>query len=75
MVENIRVGIIDYDESNLSADFESYLTDKLSFDIKENFSYDELSTMLINKDISAIILLRKVKRFLKLFSFKKQYSK
>ena len=50
-----KIGLIDYDATTLSTDFRSYLSDKLNIELTENKSYDELSTKLINKDISAIV--------------------
>jgi ABC-2 type transport system permease protein len=54
-LSNISLGIIDYDQSQLSMDFKDYLSDKLNYNIIENASYDMLSTELIEKNISAII--------------------
>ena len=51
----LKIGVIDYDATALSADFRSYLSDKLDIELTENLSYDELSTKLINKEISVII--------------------
>lgn len=51
----IKVGVIDYDESTLSEDFKRYLTDELSYQLKENAAYDKLTTELLDKDISVII--------------------
>lgn len=50
-----KIGLIDYDATTLSADFRNYLSDKLNTELVENLSYDELSTKLINKDISVIV--------------------
>ncbi len=51
----IKIGVIDQDQSILSADFKSCLTEDLNYELMENLSYDELSTELIEKQISAII--------------------
>ena len=50
-----KVGMIDYDNSILTKDFKDYLTEQLNFDIIETMTYDELTTELIDKQISAII--------------------
>lgn len=54
-VSQIKIGFIDHDQTEFSADFRSYLTDKLNIQLTENESYDTLATMLINKKISVII--------------------
>ena len=54
-VGRTKIGLIDHDVTALSADFKSYLSDKLNIELLENLSYDELSTKLINKDISVIV--------------------
>jgi ABC-2 type transport system permease protein len=54
-LSNIKVGVLDYDKSSLSGDFKNYLTEKLKYDIIEDYTYDQLSKVLIDKDISAII--------------------
>lgn len=51
----ITVGMIDYDNSILSEDFKKYLTDQLDYSLLEGYTYDELSTELLDKNISAII--------------------
>lgn len=52
---DISVGVIDHDNSALSTDFKEYLTEKLHYKIIENYTFDELSAELIDKDISVII--------------------
>lgn len=52
--KTICVGVIDHDRSVLSSDLENYLTQSLGMEIVHE-SYDELSTRLLNKDISVII--------------------
>jgi len=54
-IDKPKIGIIDNDNSILSKDLKSYLTDKLHYEIMENFTYDEYSTELIEKHISVII--------------------
>jgi ABC-2 type transport system permease protein len=54
-ITQIKIGVIDQDNTDLSADLKSYLTDTLDMQLIENESYDELSTKLINKRISVII--------------------
>lgn len=54
-VSKINIGLIDYDQSVLSDDFKNYMKEKLNYELIENNSYDELSTELIDKNISAII--------------------
>jgi len=54
-VGRTKIGLIDNDATALSADFRSYLSDRLDLELVENVSYDELSTKLINKDISVIV--------------------
>ncbi len=50
-----QVGVMDYDNSILSKDFKSYLTEELNYELIEHDSYDYLSEMLIDKSISSII--------------------
>lgn len=52
---NIKIGVIDYDNSILSEDFKSYLSDELDYSLIDNNEYEPLSEMLIDKDISVII--------------------
>ncbi|MBH1940989.1 ABC transporter permease [Mobilitalea sibirica] len=54
-LSKIRVGVIDQDQSTLSEDFKHYLTKDLDYELIENNSYEQLSTQLIDKDISVII--------------------
>lgn len=54
-VAKVNVGILDYDNSSLSKDFMRYLKEELDYQLIENYSYDELSTELLDKDISVII--------------------
>ncbi|HHT87888.1 MAG TPA: ABC transporter permease [Clostridiales bacterium] len=49
------IGVIDYDNSILSADFKSYLADELDYELIEHDSYDYLTELLIDKSISSII--------------------
>lgn len=54
-LSKISIGVIDNDQSNLSKDFKGYLEDQLNYEIIENYTYDRLSTELIEKNISVII--------------------
>ena len=54
-LSKIKVGVLDEDESFLSEDFKHYLENQLNYEILEKNSYEELSTELIEKDISVII--------------------
>jgi ABC-2 type transport system permease protein len=54
-VAKVSIGVIDYDQSKLSTDFKGYLTEQLDYNILENYTYDEFSTELIDKNISVII--------------------
>lgn len=51
----IKIGVVDYDKSLLSDDFKSYLSEELDYQLIEHDSYDYLSELLIEKDISSII--------------------
>ena len=51
----ISVGVMDKDQSILSKDFKKYLTDQLDYSVLEGYTNDELSTELLDKDISVII--------------------
>ena len=51
----ISIGVIDYDQSTLSGDFKNYLAEDLNYDLLENKTYEELSSVLIDRDISVII--------------------
>ncbi len=51
----VKVGVIDNDKSTLSEDFKRYMTEDLSYQLIENTTYDELTTELLDKDISVII--------------------
>ncbi len=51
----VNVGVIDNDKSTLSEDFKRYMTEDLSYQLIENTTYDELTTELLDKDISVII--------------------
>ena len=51
----VKTGIIDYDQSALSEDFKAYLTQDLKYEVLEDYSYDELSRELLDKNISVII--------------------
>lgn len=54
-ISKIKIGLIDYDNTALSANLESYLTDTLNMELSENQTYDELTTLLIDRKISVII--------------------
>jgi ABC-2 type transport system permease protein len=54
-ISKISVGLIDHDQSKLSKDFKDYLADQLDYQVIENYSYERLSTELIEKNISVII--------------------
>jgi len=54
-VAKVSIGLIDNDKSDLSNDFKGYLMEQLDYDILENYTYDELATELIEKNISVII--------------------
>lgn len=54
-VTKIPVGLIDLDGSALSDDFEKYLTETLEMEVTKDLSEDNLTDMLINREISAII--------------------
>lgn len=56
---NIKVGLLDYDNSDVSVDFKQYLNQELHIDTVENESYQNLSYQLIDRKISAIIELPK----------------
>ena len=51
----IKVGVIDYDDSTLSMDFKRYMTEELSYQLLEDVTYDDMTTELLDKDISVII--------------------
>lgn len=50
-----QIGVMDFDNSILSRDFKSYLSEELNYELIEDDSYDYLSEMLIDKSISSII--------------------
>ncbi len=52
---HMKIGVIDNDNSALSQDLKRYLTEEHDMVLTENLSYDELSTVLIEKRLSAII--------------------
>lgn len=54
-LSRIHIGVMDYDNSILSGDFKSYLSNELDYEIIEHGSYDYLSELLIEKEISSII--------------------
>ncbi|MDE5578218.1 MAG: ABC transporter permease [Oscillospiraceae bacterium] len=54
-LDQIEVGIVDFDNSPLSENMKKYLTEKLNMVISEKNDYDSLADLLINRDISAII--------------------
>lgn len=51
----IKIGVIDYDQSLLSIDFENYLTEELDYQIITDNNFEQLSNQLIEKEISVII--------------------
>lgn len=55
ILSKIKIGVMDYDNSLLSDNFKSYLTEELDYELIEHDSYDYLSKLLIDKDISVII--------------------
>jgi len=55
LLSKIKIGIIDYDDSLLSKNFKSYLIRELNYELIEHRSFDHLSKLLIDKDISVII--------------------
>lgn len=54
-ISQIKIGLIDHDHTELSANFTGYLTDTLNMDLIEDQTYDELSKTLINRKISVIV--------------------
>ena len=54
-LSKIKVGLIDQDQSILSSDFKSYLTEELDYELITDHTYEELSALLIEKNISVII--------------------
>ncbi len=54
-IGRVKIGFIDNDLTELSADFAGYLSDTLHIELEKELSYDELSTKLINKEISVIV--------------------
>jgi ABC-2 type transport system permease protein len=54
-LSKIKIGVIDQDQSVLSGDFKGYLAEELNYELVENQPYEELSTELIDKQISVII--------------------
>jgi ABC-2 type transport system permease protein len=54
-VAKVSIGLIDNDQSKLSKDFKGYLTEQLDYELLENYTYDKLSSELIEKNISVII--------------------
>ena len=54
-LSKIKIGVLDYDNSILSKDFKSYLSEELDYKLIEHDSYDYLSGLLIDKNISSII--------------------
>jgi ABC-2 type transport system permease protein len=54
-VAKVNIGVLDYDNSLLSHDFKQYMKEELNYNLLENDSYDDLTTELIDKDISVII--------------------
>ncbi len=53
--QRISVGVIDSDDSAISENLVSYLTEYLNMEVIDDHSYDKQSRLLINTDISAII--------------------
>lgn len=54
-VANIAVGVIDYDHSLLSQDFKAFMKNNLQYDLIEDKDFDQLSSELVDKNISLII--------------------
>lgn len=54
-LSKIHIGLIDQDQSKLSADFKAYLTQELDYELISDLTYEELSVQLIEKKISVII--------------------
>jgi ABC-2 type transport system permease protein len=55
VLAKIKVGVIDHDNSSLSKDFERYLTEELDYELSDQSDYEQLTTELLDKDISVII--------------------
>jgi ABC-2 type transport system permease protein len=55
LLSSNKIGVMDYDNSNLSKEFKLYLTEDLNYELVEHDNYDYLSELLIDKDISSII--------------------
>lgn len=54
-IGRVKIGFIDNDRTGLSADFAGYLSDTLHIELEKELSYEELSTKLINKEVSVIV--------------------
>ena len=54
-IARINVGVLDYDRSAASLDFKDYMKEELQYQLLEDYTYDELTSELIDKDISVII--------------------
>ncbi len=59
-LSKLEVGVLDYDSSSLSQDFKRYMTEELNYDLLEDVTYDDLTTELLDKDISVIIEIPKL---------------
>lgn len=53
--EHIKMGMIDEDQSPLSADLKKYMTESLGMEILEDSDYSGYADLLIDRNISAII--------------------
>ncbi len=51
----IDIGVVDADDSHLSQNFRNYLTENLGMNILDETSYDALTKVLIDMDLSVII--------------------
>ncbi|MGB4661145.1 MAG: ABC transporter permease [Mobilitalea sp.] len=54
-LSKIPIGVMDYDQSGLSNDFKEYLNEDMNYELIETLDFNQLSTELIEKDISVII--------------------
>lgn len=54
-VSKIKIGFLDLDQSELSETFKGYLSEDLDYLLLQDLTFEELSTELIDKHISAII--------------------
>lgn len=54
-LSKVNVGFIDQDQSLLSEDFKNYLSEEMDYELIMDRTYEELSVLLIEKNISVII--------------------